>query len=644
MGLFSLLRRYRKTEYAINNSGWVLLDATEKLFSVSRARLFNEKEEFDPEWCPKWKPLTELLRIEIPSDLKRRGVTPGGVGVLILCNDARTCTQLNQYLTLGAEKYLFHEALRHDIKLNKIGVDFKKMTATNEFGHYQINEKHKEMEKRVRSRKRRSKVSKAELIEFGEEEEDVGECSSRTQSQTLGDGLPADKDESEDVSVQDSFVLTMTQEPETQEYTMSQVSDFDCTQYSEFSAVLRTSLQTSQPTICIQTFKTVAMGSLALERVLRDLNPSYVIMYNSDMTAVRQLEVLEARLRRPTKDRMNVFVLLHADTAEEQAYLTALRREKQAFELIINTKRTMVIETDREGRMLSEAEETVVADNALDNSTTRQAGGQLPSGPENKSLVVTDMREFRSELPCLIHRRGVEVVPVTITIGDYILTPDICVERKSISDLIGSLNTGRLYNQAVQMLRYYAKPVLLIEFDQNKPFHLQGRYMMSDSSQNMDVVKKLQLLTLHFPKLLLVWSASPYATAQLFIELKQGKPEPDPEAAALLGSDETAELKEKYNPTMYDFLLRLPGINTRNISNVLKRGKSLKELLRLTEAELETILGSKANAQMLHEILHKSHKPVPEDNASGSSSGSYSGGMGNKPRHVMLNKFKRIRK
>ena len=29
-------------------------------------------------------------------------------------------------------------------------------------------------------------------------------------------------------------------------------------------------------------------------------------------------------------------------------------------------------------------------------------------------------------------------------VGDYILTPDICVERKSISDLIGSLNSGRL--------------------------------------------------------------------------------------------------------------------------------------------------------------------------------------------------------
>ena len=29
-------------------------------------------------------------------------------------------------------------------------------------------------------------------------------------------------------------------------------------------------------------------------------------------------------------------------------------------------------------------------------------------------------------------------------IGDYILSPEMCVERKSVSDLVGSLNSGRL--------------------------------------------------------------------------------------------------------------------------------------------------------------------------------------------------------
>lgn len=70
----------------------------------------------------------------------------------------------------------------------------------------------------------------------------------------------------------------------------------------------------------------------------------------------------------------------------------------------------------------------------------------LTDGNQGKKIIV-DMREFRSELPSLIHKRGIDIEPVTIEVGDYILTPDICVERKSVSDLIGSLQNGRLFNQ-----------------------------------------------------------------------------------------------------------------------------------------------------------------------------------------------------
>jgi len=54
----------------------------------------------------------------------------------------------------------------------------------------------------------------------------------------------------------------------------------------------------------------------------------------------------------------------------------------------------------------------------------------------------------------------------------------MCVERKSIDDLIGSLKSGRLYHQALMMCRHYTKPILLIEFDQNKPFDLQVIFLI----------------------------------------------------------------------------------------------------------------------------------------------------------------------
>ncbi len=58
-------------------------------------------------------------------------------------------------------------------------------------------------------------------------------------------------------------------------------------------------------------------------------------------------------------------------------------------------------------------------------------------------------------------------------IGDYILSPELCVERKSLPDLRQSFMSGRLYNQAEAMSRHYKTPILLIEFDRDRAFALQ---------------------------------------------------------------------------------------------------------------------------------------------------------------------------
>lgn len=228
-----------------------------------------------------------------------------------------------------------------------------------------------------------------------------------------------------------------------------------------------------------------------------------------------------------------------------------------------------------------------------------------------------------------LFQRGIDIEPVTIEVGDYILTPDICVERKSISDLIGSLNNGRLFNQATSMTRFYSRPMLLIEFDQSKPFALQGKYYLSRDIGSSDLVARLQLLTIHFPKLRILWSPSPHATAELFEELKRGREQPDASKAAAISIDVVDDFnagEDKYNPAVKDFIAKLPGINTRNMFAILNRVESLGQLLELDEQDLEEILGSKSNAQDLHQSLHgklKSSQIVEEKNKkTGKSSGA----------------------
>lgn len=332
----------------------------------------------------------------------------------------------------------------------------------------------------------------------------------------------------------------------------------------------------AEPTVVLHDLRNHSALDLSIK--LRSLKPTSVVFYNADVTAIRQVEVYQCA---QSEVQIKVFFMQYAESVEEQAYLSDLRREKKSFEHLIQEKTNMAVPEDQDGKSETEQEESA-------------------------GKVIVDMREFRSELPVLLHKRGLYIEPVTISVGDYILSPDICVERKSISDLIGSLQSGRLYTQAQQMCRHYTKPLLLIEFDHNKPFELQGNYYLSRdiAAKSSDITAKLQLLTLHFPKLRLIWSSGPYNTAQLFYELKQGREEPSAETASSIGQETSEDLTDKYNANIDDLISKLPGITSKNKYSILNKGHSLPALCKLNEAELAALLGNPQAAGSLHSALH----------------------------------------
>lgn len=59
----------------------------------------------------------------------------------------------------------------------------------------------------------------------------------------------------------------------------------------------------------------------------------------------------------------------------------------------------------------------------------------------------------------------------------------------------------RLYHQAESMCKHYKTPILLIEFDGERAFALQSPSDLGDDIDPKNIVSKLVLLTLHFPKL-----------------------------------------------------------------------------------------------------------------------------------------------
>ncbi|KAA8632398.1 hypothetical protein SMACR_05209 [Sordaria macrospora] len=350
------------------------------------------------------------------------------------------------------------------------------------------------------------------------------------------------------------------------------------------------------------------------EHVLEEVKPKYIIMYEPDASFIRRVEVY----RSSHNDRnVRVYFLYYGGSVEEQRYLSSVRREKDAFTKLIKERASMSIVMTTDSSGVEDDPESAF----LRTINTRIAGGGklTTKATAQPPRVVVDVREFRSSLPSLLHARSMVIVPCMLTVGDYILSPNICVERKSVSDLISSFKDGRLYAQCETMFQHYRNPMLLIEFDQNKSFTLEPFADLSGSLRSVnpenaganDLQSKIVLLTLAFPKLRIIWSSSPYETAEIFERLKTLEEEPDPIAAvrAGLGEGESPEdgVNEgkgsvnggAFNMEAQEMLGKVPGVTPKNIRNIMAEAESVREVANMGVEELGRLVGREAAGKIV---------------------------------------------
>ncbi|OBT85826.1 hypothetical protein VE02_06022 [Pseudogymnoascus sp. 03VT05] len=333
------------------------------------------------------------------------------------------------------------------------------------------------------------------------------------------------------------------------------------------------------------------------EHLLEEVKPRYIIMYEPEPTFIRRVEVY----RSSHNDRnVRSYYMCYGGSVEEQRFLSAIRREKDAFTRLIKEKANMSIVMTVDAHGIEDQEDVF-----LRTINTRIAGGGRLAATATPPRVVVDVREVRSSLPSLLHGRNMVIVPCMLTVGDYILSPDICVERKSIKDLISSFKDGRLYTQAETMLQHYKSPMLLIEFDHNKSFMLepfgdaQGSSSILAANSSSDLQSKIVLLTLAFPRLRIIWSSSPYQTAEIFESLKTQQAEPDPIAAVRVGLDKDMNAADQvFNREPQDMLRVVPGVTSKNLKNLVLKAGSIIEVSNMSEAQLAPMVGKEAGKKI----------------------------------------------
>lgn len=210
-----------------------------------------------------------------------------------------------------------------------------------------------------------------------------------------------------------------------------------------------------------------------------ECKPSIVISCIQDLKLIRQIEMHCANSHHITK----VIWIKTPDLLEDFLFNELHNSENRAFSTLETLSATQLIQ---------------------------------PVAEQNSPLIMVDWRDFKSSLPIELSRAGFRVICEYLKIGDYLLTPQLCVERKRVgtSDFKMSLLNGRLESQVKRMVSFYSQPVLLIECDV---------WMSERRILERHLAGLMATLLKQYPNLRVVWSCSAEQSAELLWRMRSTK-------------------------------------------------------------------------------------------------------------------------
>ncbi|MDE1856129.1 MAG: hypothetical protein KGH49_02755 [Candidatus Micrarchaeota archaeon] len=205
--------------------------------------------------------------------------------------------------------------------------------------------------------------------------------------------------------------------------------------------------------------------------------------------------------------------------------------------------------------------------------------------------VIIDNRERNLQIIQGLEQSGVELSFAQLPVGDYILSNRVCVERKTSSDLEGSIINARLFDQLERLKASFEKPILLIEGN--------------DFRMNANVILGTTLKVYLDYNMPVVWSTDALETADILATISRREQVHKQHEPRLVG------IKKAYTEDQWQLLIlgSIPGVGTKLAHNMLKHFRSIRNIALADVAELAKIekIGEKKAAR-IYQILNTEYE------------------------------------
>ncbi len=223
--------------------------------------------------------------------------------------------------------------------------------------------------------------------------------------------------------------------------------------------------------------------------------------------------------------------------------------------------------------------------------------------------IVVDERERNSGITDLLKKAGAIVDIAQLPVGDYIVSSETAVERKTVYDLVHSIYDGRLFVQCSELVKYYAKPLVIIQGDlaklQEIPDDVDASKVQKLKERMPIAYDALATVAMEF-RIPVIHTPDAEQTANFLITLVNKNLQEGKTSGPLL------KKIRKENPVFLQqlsVLSSVPGVGDKLAARMLEKFRTPQRALNASVAELATIPGfGLARAQRLRKILDSAAK------------------------------------
>ncbi len=194
--------------------------------------------------------------------------------------------------------------------------------------------------------------------------------------------------------------------------------------------------------------------------------------------------------------------------------------------------------------------------------------------------IVVDYREKNSLVLSELKSLGIEIELAQLDVADYLIG-NIAIERKTVSDFLSSMINRRLLHQLEQMNQYENR-LLLIE-----GIYEQELYSEDENSKGVhsNSVRGFLISILLKHRTPIIFTKNYEDTARFLAILAKRKSKEISVRAIKKDLDKQERLQ---------FILEgFPGIGPKTAKELLKKFKTIKNIINASEEELKKILGKK---------------------------------------------------